>query len=237
MRIIPAIDIIQGKCVRLTKGNYSTKMVYNESPLEVAKQFEEYGMRFLHLVDLDGAISKRVINHKILEEIASKTSLRIDFGGGLRTEKDIEIAFNCGACQVTGGSMAVTERVLFLSLLAKYGSERIILGADCRDRKISTDGWMTGSETDVLDFIKGYEQQGIQYVISTDILKDGMLEGASIGMYSEILKNSNVKLIASGGVACIKDLADLKSIGCEGAIIGKALYEGRINLKELKKLC
>jgi len=237
MRIIPAIDIIEGKCVRLTKGNYRTKIIYNESPLEVAKKFEECGMRFLHLVDLDGAKAKRVVNYKILEEIASKTSLRIDYGGGLRTQKDMEIAFNSGAYQVTGGSIAVTDRILFLSLLAQYGSERIILGADCRDRKIATDGWITGSETDVLDFIKDYEQQGIQYVITTDILKDGMLEGASNLLYSEILKNTHVKMIASGGVASIKDLADLKTIGCEGVIIGKALYEGKIDLKGLKELC
>jgi len=237
MRIIPAIDIIEGKCVRLTKGDYNTKKVYNENPLEVAKEFEANGIQYLHLVDLDGAKSKHIVNHKILESIASKTNLKVDFGGGLKSDDDLRIAFECGANQITGGSIAANNPDVFLNWLSKYGSDKIILGADCKNRKIATNGWLEASELDVVDFIKDYESKGIQYVICTDIAKDGMLEGTSNELYREIISKSEVKLIASGGVSSIKDLESVKEIGCEGAILGKAIYEGTIALKELQKLC
>lgn len=237
MRIIPAIDIIDGKCVRLTKGNYDTKKVYDENPLKVAKAFEDNGIQYLHLVDLDGAKSKHVVNYKTLELIASKTSLKVDFGGGLRSDDDLRIAFECGAIQITGGSIAANNPELFLTWLAKYGSEKIILGADCNNRKISTDGWLESSELDVIDFIKDYEQKGVIQVICTDIAKDGMLQGASYELYAEIIANTKINLIASGGVSSIKDLDQLKNIGCKGAIVGKAIYEGKITLKELQQLC
>ena len=237
MRIIPAIDIIDGKCVRLSKGDYNTKIIYNENPLEVAKEFEAYGIQYLHLVDLDGAKSKQIINHKILESIASKTNLKIDFGGGLKSDKDLEIAFECGASQITGGSIAANNPELFEQWILNYGSEKIILGADCNNRKIATNGWLKESDLDVLDFIKSYQEKGILYVICTDIAKDGMLQGTSNDLYKEILKETKVNLIASGGVSSMDDLLLLKEMGCEGAILGKAIYEGNISLKELQKLC
>ncbi len=237
MRIIPAIDIIEGKCVRLTKGDYDTKKVYNENPLEVAKEFEDNGIEYLHLVDLDGAKSKHIVNHKILESIASKTNLKVDFGGGLKSDDDLRIAFECGANQITGGSIAANNPDVFLKWLSTYGSEKIILGADCNNRKIATNGWLEASELDVVDFIKDYESKGVQYVICTDIAKDGMLQGTSNELYTEIISKSDVNLIASGGVSSIKDLELVKEIGCEGAILGKAIYEGNITLKELQKLC
>lgn len=237
MRIIPAIDIIGGKCVRLTKGDYSTQKTYNENPLEVAKFFEDNGVQYLHLVDLDGAKSNQIINHKVLYEIASKTNLKIDFGGGLKQNKDLEIAFENGANQITGGSIAYKNPALFLEWLQRFGAEKIILGADALNRKIATQGWLETSETDVVDYILEYEKKGIQYVISTDIEKDGMLNGPSIELYDEIIKSSKVKLIASGGITTIDDVMKLKELGCEGAIIGKAIYENTIDLKELMKLC
>jgi len=237
MRIIPAIDIIDGKCVRLTKGDYSTKKIYNEDPLEVAKSFEGNGIQFLHLVDLDGAKSKHIINYKILEKIATKTNLKIDFGGGLKSDEDLKIAFDCGAQQITGGSIAAKKPSVFLHWLEKYGAEKIILGADAHHRKIATDGWLEASDLDVVDFIKNYEEKGVISVVCTDIAKDGMLEGASVELYEEIIAESKVNLIASGGVSSIVDLEQLKTIGCEGAILGKAIYEGRISLKELQQLC
>lgn len=237
MRIIPAIDIIDGKCVRLTKGDYSTKKVYNEDPLEIAKEFEGNGIQYLHLVDLDGARSRKIINHKVLSEIASKTSLNIDFGGGLKSDSDLKIAFDSGATQITGGSIAVKDRDTFINWLDQFGAEKIILGADYKDRMIATNGWEEGSELDVLDFIQGYEARGVRSVISTDIAKDGMLQGPSLELYKEILEKTNVELIASGGVSNMQDLYDLKELGCNGAIVGKAIYEGNISLKELSKLC
>ncbi len=237
MRIIPAIDIIDGKCVRLTKGDYSTKKVYNEDPLEIAKEFEGNGIQYLHLVDLDGARSGKIINHKVLSEIASKTSLNIDFGGGLKSDSDLKIAFDSGATQITGGSIAVKDRDTFINWLDQFGPEKIILGADYKDRMIATNGWEEGSELDVLDFIQGYEARGVRSVISTDIAKDGMLQGPSLELYKEILEKTNVELIASGGVSNMQDLYDLKELGCNGAIVGKAIYEGNISLKELSKLC
>ncbi len=233
MRIIPAIDIIDGKCVRLTKGDYDTKKIYNENPLEVAKEFEANGIEYLHLVDLDGAKSKHIVNHNILESIASKTNLKVDFGGGLKSDDDLRIAFECGANQITGGSIAANNPDIFLKWLSTYGSDKIILGADCSDRKIATNGWLEASELDVVDFIKDYESKGIQYVICTDIAKDGMLQGTSNELYTEIISKSDVKLIASGGVSSMKDLELVKELGCEGAILGKAIYEGNITLKEL----
>ena len=237
MRIIPAIDIIDGKCVRLTKGDYNTKKIYNENPLEVAKAFEANGIEYLHLVDLDGAKSKHIVNHNILESIATKTNLKVDFGGGLKSDDDLRIAFECGAHQITGGSIAANNPDVFFAWLDKYGSEKIILGADCKDRKIATNGWLEASELDVVDFINYYESKGIQYVICTDIAKDGMLQGTSNALYTEIISKSNVKLIASGGVSSMQDLELVNAIGCEGVILGKAIYEGNITLKELQKLC
>ncbi|MFA5972519.1 MAG: 1-(5-phosphoribosyl)-5-[(5-phosphoribosylamino)methylideneamino]imidazole-4-carboxamide isomerase [Lentimicrobiaceae bacterium] len=237
MRIIPAIDIIGGKCVRLSKGDYSTKKIYNENPLEVAKQFEANGIRFLHVVDLDGAKSNHIVNFRVLNEIATKTNLKVDFGGGLKSNQDIKIAFENGASQITGGSIAVKNSDLFLKWLDIYGPEKIILGADFNNRKIATHGWLETSTLDVVDFILDYENKGVQYVICTDISKDGMLEGTSNELYVEIMDKSKVRLIASGGVASIEDVVKLIEIGCEGAIIGKAIYEQKITLKELRKLC
>jgi len=233
MRIIPAIDIIDGKCVRLTKGDYNTKKVYNENPLEVAKEFEAHGIEYLHLVDLDGAKSKHIVNHEILERLATQTNLHIDFGGGLKTDEDLKIAFDCGAKQVTGGSIAANNPEQFLKWLERYGSHKIILGADCNKRKISTNGWQETSELDVIDFIKNYYKKNIKYVICTDIAKDGMLQGTSNDLYKEILAEVPINLIASGGVSSMNDIYELRNIGCEGVIIGKAIYEGRISLKDL----
>ena len=233
MRIIPAIDIIDGKCVRLSQGDYTTKKIYNENSLEVAKEFEEYGIEYLHLVDLDGAKSRQIINYKTLELIATKTNLKIDFGGGIKSNEDIRIAFESGANQITGGSIAVQNPTLFNEWISEYGSKKIILGADAKDRKIATHGWLESSELDVVDFIKEYRTKGIDYVICTDIAKDGMLQGTSNELYQEILVNTNVKLIASGGVSSIDDLIKVRELGCEGAILGKAIYEGKIELKEL----
>lgn len=237
MRIIPAIDIIDGKCVRLTKGDYNTKKIYNENPLEVAKAFEDNGIKYLHLVDLDGAKSRHIVNHKILESITSNTNLVVDFGGGLKTDKDLKIAFECGAAQITGGSIAAKNPAVFSNWVQEFGPEKIILGADCKDRKIATDGWMATSKIDVIDFISDFEEKQIKYVICTDIAKDGMLRGPSIALYKEIIKKTDVKLIASGGVSSISDLLKLNAIGCEGAILGKAIYEGKISLKQLQELC
>jgi phosphoribosylformimino-5-aminoimidazole carboxamide ribotide isomerase len=203
----------------------------------VAKEFEANGIQFLHVVDLDGAKSKRIVNYKILEKIVSETNLSIDFGGGLKSDEDLRIAFDSGANQVTGGSVAVQNPEIFKGWLKQFGADKIILGADCKDRRIATNGWLKTSEFDVLDFVLGYQADGIESVICTDISKDGMLQGPSIELYKELLFKSEVKLIASGGVASIQDLIDLKAIGCEGAIVGKAIYEGKITLKELSTLC
>lgn len=235
MKIIPAIDIIDGKCVRLSKGDYSTKKIYNENPVEVAKEFESFGIKFLHLVDLDGAKSKHIVNQKVLESIAKETNLSIDFGGGLKTVEDIEIAFNSGAKQITIGSIAVQDPEFCFELIEKYGADKIILGADCDNRMIKTSGWLESSDKDVIDFILQYQKKGIQQVICTDISKDGMLQGPSTELYKEILDKTSVQLIASGGISCIEDVQKMKEIGCAGTIIGKAIYEGKIDLEELKK--
>ncbi|NQX76122.1 1-(5-phosphoribosyl)-5-[(5-phosphoribosylamino)methylideneamino]imidazole-4-carboxamide isomerase [Gilvibacter sp.] len=237
MRIIPAIDLIEGKCVRLTQGDYNQKTIYNEDPLEVAKEFEAHGIQYLHLVDLDGAKSKQIVNHKVLERIATKTSLKIDFGGGVKSDEDIRIAFESGAQQVTGGSIAVSAPELLSSWLKRYGSERLILGADCKDRMIATHGWQQASSLEVTEFISQYLKQGAQYVICTDIAKDGMLQGPSFELYRELLELEDIKLIASGGVTTLSELEQLQAMGCEGAIVGKAIYEGTIALKDLEKLC
>ncbi len=237
MRLIPAIDIIEGKCVRLSKGDYNTKKVYNENPLDVAKAFEANGIEYLHLVDLDGAKSQHIVNYKVLENICTKTNLKVDFGGGLKSDEDLRIAFESGANQITGGSIAVKNPETFKGWLNKYGSDKIILGADCKDRKIATSGWLETSELDVVDFISQYEKEGAKYVICTDIVKDGMLQGTSNDLYKEIINKTAVNLIASGGVANIDDLIQLKEIGCEGAIIGKAFYEGKITLTQIRELC
>jgi len=237
MRIIPAIDIIEGKCVRLTKGDYSTKKIYNEDPLEMAKEMADHGIRYLHVVDLDGAKSQHIVNYNTLEKICTQTALKVDFGGGLKSDEDLRIAFECGAQQITGGSIAVSNPTLFKRWIDLYGSKKIILGADCTNRKIATAGWTKSSELDVLTFIKSYEEKKIKYVICTDIAKDGMLAGPSNELYKEILSETQISLIASGGVSSLSDLYQLIEIGCEGAIVGKAIYEGKISLKELEELC
>lgn len=244
MRIIPAIDIIEGKCVRLSKGDYDTKKIYNENPLEVAKEFEAHGIQYLHLVDLDGAKSKHIVNHKVLEQIASKTGLQIDFGGGLKTDEDLRIAFESGAKQITGGSIAVKDRPIFLGWIEKHGTGKIILGADAMDEKVAVSGWQEESQEELIPFIQSYRSKGIEYVICTDINKDGMLEGPSFDLYRKILESINelngssdtapLKLIASGGISIFDDLPRLAEIGCEGTIIGKAIYENRISLKQLE---
>lgn len=235
MRIIPAIDIIDGKCVRLTKGDYATQKVYNENPLEVAKQFEDAGIQYLHVVDLDGAKAQHIVNYTILEQLASKTSLQIDFGGGLKSDNDLRIAFESGAHQITGGSIAVKNPDTFERWIQEYGPDKIILGADCSEEKIAVSGWQESSDLEVIPFIDSYHSKGISYVICTDISKDGMLEGPSFTLYQRILQQTpNIKLIASGGISTIDELPRLAEMGCEGVIIGKAIYENRIGLKELE---
>ncbi|MFI8603961.1 1-(5-phosphoribosyl)-5-[(5-phosphoribosylamino)methylideneamino]imidazole-4-carboxamide isomerase [Cellulophaga baltica] len=241
MRIIPAIDIIDGKCVRLSKGDYDTKKIYNEHPLEVAKEFEAHGITHLHLVDLDGAKSKHIVNHKVLEQIASQTSLKIDFGGGLKTDEDLKIAFNSGASQITGGSIAVKDQNTFLGWIETYGAEKIILGADALHEKVAVSGWQEDSKEDLIPFIQAYQQKGIVFVICTDISKDGMLQGPSFELYERILNETSkgadsrgINLIASGGISTFDELPKLAELGCEGTIIGKAIYENRISLKQLE---
>ncbi|MGL4518592.1 MAG: 1-(5-phosphoribosyl)-5-[(5-phosphoribosylamino)methylideneamino]imidazole-4-carboxamide isomerase [Phocaeicola sp.] len=237
IELIPAIDIIEGKCVRLSQGDYATKKVYNESPLEVAKEFEANGLRRLHVVDLDGAASHHIVNYRILEQIASRTSLIIDFGGGIKSEEDLQIAFGSGAEMVTLGSIAVKQPQLFLSWLEKFGSERIILGADVKERRIAVQGWLEESEQELLPFLHGYSQHGIHKVLCTDISCDGMLQGPSIELYKEVMEEfPQMHLIASGGVSKLQDIIDLQEAGIPAVVFGKALYEGRITLKELSTL-
>ncbi len=234
MRIIPAIDIIDGKCVRLSKGKYSTKKIYNEIPLDMAKTFEDFGFEYLHLVDLDGAKAKKIINHKVLENLSSKTNLKIDFGGGLKSNDDVKIAFESGADQITGGSIAINNPELFKTWIENYGEDKIILGADVKNGNVAINAWNRISETKVEPFIKSYLKYGIKYVICTDIDKDGMLDGPSFKLYEKIIKkNKIIKLIASGGVTKISDLSILSMLGCEGVIIGKAIYENEISLRDL----
>jgi phosphoribosylformimino-5-aminoimidazole carboxamide ribotide isomerase len=237
MRIIVAIDIIGGKCVRLTRGDFNTKKIYNVDPMEVALEVEDNGINYLHLVDLEGAKNKKLENIKVLEKIAWKTKLKIDFGGGLRSYEDLITAFNAGARQVTAGSIAVTQPQLFIEWLTKLGQEKLILGADCIDRKVLTGGWLEMSDKEIISFISDYKSKGVKYAICTDINKDGMLQGPSIDLYREILDAVKINLIASGGISSIGDIEDVREAGCEGVIIGKAVYEGKITLKELAKLC
>lgn len=235
MRIIPAIDIISGKCVRLEQGNYASKKVYAENPLDIAKEFEDYGIQYLHLVDLDGAKANRIINWKALYKIASKTNLKIDFGGGLKSDENLRIAFESGAQQITAGSIAVKNRSMVVEWIKHYGSEKIILGADVKTEKIAISGWKEQTDIDIYEFIYGYQKEGIKYVVSTDISKDGMLKGTSNELYKNISDRfPEIKLIASGGVSSVKDLDLLLELKVDGAIIGKAIYENRITLKELQ---
>lgn len=235
IELIPAIDIIDGKCVRLSQGDYDSKKVYNENPVEVAKEFEDYGIRRLHVVDLDGAASHHVVNYRTLEQIVSHTSLIVDFGGGVKSDEDLRIAFENGAQMVTGGSIAVKNPELFCHWLSCYGSEKIILGADVKERKIAVNGWKDESACELFPFLKDYIEKGIRKVICTDIDCDGMLQGPSITLYKEILEqHPNFYLIASGGVSCANDIRELEAAGVPAVIFGKALYEGRITFKELE---
>lgn len=236
MKIIPAIDIIDGKCVRLSQGDYALKTVYHENPLEVAKQFEAAGITHLHLVDLDGAKASHIVNHAVLKNITTHTKLKVDFGGGIKSDDDIRLAFDCGAAQITAGSIAVKSRETVLRWLETYGTERIVLGADVKNETIAISGWRESGGINLFDFLKDYLQHGIQYVICTDISKDGMLQGSSILLYKKILEQfPSIKLIASGGVTDVKELELLNEEGLYGAIIGKAIYEGKISLTELSK--
>lgn len=236
MRIIPAIDIINGQCVRLSKGDYNTAKIYSNDPLEVAKSFQDHGVEYLHLVDLDGAKSQGIVNHKVLETLATKTNLKIDFGGGLKTDQDLKIAFESGAKQITGGSIAVKDPQRFLSWIKSYGAHKIILGADAANEKIAISGWLETSTEDLIPYVANYIKKGISDVICTDISKDGMLEGPSIDLYEKMIRElKDINLIASGGVAKLQDLYDLSAVGCDGAIVGKAIYEDRISLKEIEQ--
>ncbi|MCW3105992.1 MAG: 1-(5-phosphoribosyl)-5-[(5-phosphoribosylamino)methylideneamino] imidazole-4-carboxamide isomerase [Segetibacter sp.] len=237
MQIIPAIDIIDGKCVRLTQGDYAQKTIYNEHPLEVAKRFEDAALTRLHLVDLDGAKAGAVKNWKVLEAIAGKTKLVIDFGGGIKTEKDVNIVFESGAAFATVGSIAVKDETTFTSWLEQFGADKFLLGADVKDEKIAVAGWLETTDIWIYDFIEKYINKGIQQIFCTDVSKDGKLEGPSIDLYKNIIsKFPSLHFIASGGVSSMNDIYDLMKIGCKGVIIGKAIYEGRINLSELVKI-
>jgi phosphoribosylformimino-5-aminoimidazole carboxamide ribotide isomerase len=237
MRIIPALDIIDGKCVRLLNGNYQKITIYSDDPLEMANRFEDHGMQYLHLVDLDGAKSNRIVNYKILEKIASKTNLIIDFGGGIKADEDLRIAFNSGAAQLTGGSIAVKDPERFSGWIRDYGSSKIILGADVKDTTVAISGWLEESDQTIIPFLQDYVKKGIEYVICTDINRDGTLAGPAVDLYSELLQTfPEIKLIASGGISNVKALLELDELGCDAAIIGKAIYENRISLKELERL-
>lgn len=237
MRIIVAIDVIGGKCVRLTRGDFNTKKVYNEDPLEVARQVEDNGIKYLHIVDLDGAKNKKIENLKVLEKIAGNTSLKIDFGGGIRSDEDLRMVFNAGAVQITAGSIAVTDHELFMRWLADYGTDKLILGADYKDRKISAGGWLENSDKDLISFLSDYKNKGVKYTVCTDIDRDGMLKGPATELYKEILETVDINLIASGGISSLTDIDEIREAGCEGVIIGKAFYEGKITLKELGRQC
>lgn len=236
IQLIPAIDIIDGKCVRLSQGDYNRQKTYNENPLEVAKSFEDHGITRLHLVDLDGAKAQHIVNHKVLETIATHTNLTIDFGGGLKTDNDLRIAFESGASMITGGSIAVKNPQQFLSWLNQYGSDKIILGADAKDKKIAVTGWLENTDCQLLDFLADYINKGVSQVICTDIAKDGMLQGPSTALYQEILAaHPTLWLIASGGVSNMRDIQALDAAGVPAVIFGKAIYEGNITLKEIEQ--
>ncbi len=235
MRIIPAIDLIDGQCVRLTQGDYNVKTVYHTDPVEVARSFEAAGITHLHLVDLDGAKKGHIVNHKVLKEICQTTYLKVDFGGGLKSDEDLKIAFDCGAAQVTGGSIAVKSPEQFWGWIEQYGAERIILGADVKDEKIAISGWQDLTNLDLMGFLELHTQAGIKYVICTDISKDGLLQGPSVELYRKIQQRfPSIALIASGGVSSMEDLEVLSSLNLSGAIVGKAIYEGKVNLEDLK---
>lgn len=235
-QIIPAIDIIDGKCVRLTQGDYSKKTIYNDDPLEVAKQFEDVGIERLHLVDLDGAKQGTVINYQVLENLASNTKLTIDFGGGIKTEEDLSKVFNGGASIATIGSLAVKNKSLFFSWIQKYGADKFLLGADVKEEQIAIGGWLETTDISVFDFVKENMNQGIKTIFCTDISKDGLLKGPSVELYEKlIMQDNSLQLIASGGVSCVDDLYALKEMGCSGAIVGKAIYEEKITLNDLKQ--
>jgi phosphoribosylformimino-5-aminoimidazole carboxamide ribotide isomerase len=237
IEIIPAIDLIDGKCVRLSQGDYAQKIVYNENPLEVAKMFADAGIRRLHLVDLDGAKAHHIVNHKVLEKITGSTDLTVDFGGGLKSDDDLRIAFECGASMVTGGSIAVRDPEIFSSWITKFGGEKIILGADVKDEKIAVGGWLETTKLDLMPFIGNYMDLGISKVICTDISRDGMLLGTAIDLYKKMLASQpNLYLIASGGVSSMNDVVLLHDASIPAVIIGKAIYEGRIKLNELTRL-
>lgn len=234
MRIIPAIDIIDGKCVRLSQGNYNEKVVYNTNPLLVAQQFEQAGIKHLHLVDLDGAKAGHIVNYKVLQTIAAHTKLAIDFGGGVKSDEDLDLAFTSGATQVTAGSIAVTKPQAVAKWLNKYGAEKIIIGADVKDGYIAINGWQENSKVDLSGHLKFYRDLGAEYFICTDVSKDGMMQGPSLSLYKSVLNAfAGIKLIASGGVTTMDDVRSLEEAGLFGAIIGKAIYEGNINLTEL----
>lgn len=234
MEIIPAIDIINGKCVRLTHGDYNQKKIYNEHPLEVAKEFEDAGLKRLHLVDLDGAKEGKVKNWKVLELIAGKTSLIVDFGGGIKTEKDVQIVFDSGAAFATVGSIAVKDEPLFISWINKYGAQKFLLGADVREEKITVSGWLEQTDISIFDFIKNYMAKGIQQMFCTDVAKDGAMQGPSLDLYRSIMEMfPDLHFIASGGVSSIQDIEELQKVGCKGVIIGKAIYEGQITMEDL----
>lgn len=235
IELVPAIDMIEGKCVRLTQGDYDTQKIYNESPLEVAKQFQDAGVTRLHMVDLDGAKAGHIVNYRMLEKVASHTDLSIDFGGGLKSDDDLHIAFDCGAQMVTGGSIAVKNPDLFLSWITRYGSERIILGADAKEKKIAISGWEEGTAIDLIPFIKDYQSKGISKVICTDIALDGMLQGPAVKLYQEMQQEMpGLYVIASGGVSSMGDIERLEEANIPAVIFGKAIYEGRISLKEIE---
>lgn len=236
LKIIPAIDIIDGKCVRLTQGDYDQKKIYNENPLEVAKEFEANGIKFLHLVDLDGAKSSGIVNWKVLNAITSQTNLKVDFGGGIKSEKDLEIAFDNGANQLNIGSTAVKDKDLFLGWLEKYGSDKIILSADVKNEEIAVSGWQENSGINIFNFLADYIAKGINHVVCTDVSKDGTLQGTANELYSKILDQfPQIKLVASGGISKIEDVEALTKMPVYGVIIGKAIYENKIQLKDLRK--
>ena len=234
MQIIPAIDIIEGKCVRLTEGDYAQKKIYNENPLEVAKAFEGIGLMRLHLVDLDGAKAGEVVNWKVLEKIANNTKLKIDFGGGIKTEATLKTVLDTGASYATIGSLAVKNELLFQEWIARFGAKVFMLGADVFEEKIAIGGWLEKTEISVFDFMKSYINKGVKQIFCTDIKKDGKLEGPSIELYQKIIEQfPNLHLIASGGVSSLDDLIELEEIGCSAAIVGKAIYENKITISEL----
>lgn len=234
IEIIPAIDVIDGKCVRLAQGDFARKTIYNKNPLEVAKEFEAGGLKRLHVVDLDGAKNGKVVNLNVLETIANHTNLTIDFGGGIKTDDDIQAVFDAGAAMASIGSVAVKNAERFFAWLEKYGGEKILLGADVNDERLAINGWQTATEIEIVPFLREYFAKGVVQSFVTDISKDGLLQGSSNALYAKILEAiPDLRLIASGGVSVIEDVDELKKIGCAGVIIGKAIYEGKITLKEL----